>query len=67
MRTNFLIALVAGLLLAMSLLAYDWFAAIPPETASNPQYVGRATCAECHATEHALWLGSDHEDRKSVV
>jgi len=26
-----------------------------------PQYVGRATCIECHKKEYDLWLGSHHD------
>ena len=45
-------------------------AAAPPAAA---QYVGRAQCAGCHASEDAAWKGSDHDlamqaaDERSVL
>ncbi len=38
-----------------------WFNALPPDAVDHAQYVGRATCAQCHAVEHQLWTGSHHD------
>ncbi len=42
-------------------LAWDWYTALPPNALKDATYVGTATCASCHQTEHGLWLGSDHD------
>jgi tetratricopeptide (TPR) repeat protein len=34
---------------------------LPADAIPAARYVGRATCAECHQTQHTLWLGSDHD------
>ena len=47
--------------LAASLIIWDWATALPPDAIDRARYVGRATCAECHTTEHQLWLGSHHD------
>ena len=60
-RLNFVIAGLAGLAAAVSVAAYDWFTPMPPGTMTKATYVGRQTCAQCHQTEHKLWLGSDHD------
>ncbi len=49
-----LIVLITG-----SLIAGDWWSVVPPET--EPQYVGRQSCIECHQQEHKNWTGSDHD------
>jgi hypothetical protein len=33
---------------------------MPEEKAVFAQYAGDASCAECHAAEHAKWKGSNH-------
>ena len=32
-----------------------------PSPAAEPGYVGRQTCATCHAEQDALWQGSHHD------
>ena len=67
MHMKFLVALLAGAVVAGSVLAWDWFAVVPPEVVANGHYVGRNTCAECHQTEHNLWLGSDHDRAMEIA
>jgi tetratricopeptide (TPR) repeat protein len=55
-----LLPLVLGVVV-VSVLAWDWYSVLPAEVVLNPQYVGQHTCAECHQTEHNLWIGSDHQ------
>ncbi len=52
-----LLVLLAGC--PVLVLAVDWWWSLPP--ALEPRYVGRAECVECHASELADWLGSDHD------
>ncbi len=40
-------------------LALDWWIALPAAKPSH--YVGRQTCARCHATQTERWKGSDHD------
>jgi predicted CXXCH cytochrome family protein len=51
--TLILLVLVGGGIFA------DWWICLPEDTQST--YVGRASCAECHAQEMKLWTGSDHD------
>jgi tetratricopeptide (TPR) repeat protein len=72
-RRRFLAAgVIALLLLASGLLASrgHWRTASLPETTvtaqqsatlSAPGFVGRATCAGCHAEQDRLWQGSHHD------
>src|SRR6476469_1652049 len=46
---------------AASVFGGYWFSALPADAIDHAEYVGRATCAECHATEHKLWSGSHHD------
>ena len=41
--------------------AWDWYTVLPPEAMTNAQYVGRATCAECHKAQQEKWQGSHHD------
>ncbi|HEY5313900.1 MAG TPA: cytochrome c3 family protein, partial [Pirellulales bacterium] len=50
-------ALVLISLVAASVAA-DWWSALPPGI--KPSYVGRQTCARCHANQLRSWAGSDH-------
>jgi predicted CXXCH cytochrome family protein len=60
MRLGILFA--AGVIaMTLSALAWDWFTVLPADALTSARYVGRSTCAECHQTQHALWLGSDHD------
>jgi tetratricopeptide (TPR) repeat protein len=61
MLLKFLFGAVAVALIAAGLLAWDWFSDLPPGAMAEASYVGRATCAECHQSQHNLWLGSDHD------
>lgn len=54
----------AGLFALLALLvgggmAWDWWSCVPDEVVAT--YVGRDSCAECHATEVEQWTGSDHD------
>ena len=72
-RRRFLAAgVIALLLLASGLLASrgHWLTGSPPKspvtaqqsaTLSAPGFVGRATCAGCHAEQDRLWQGSHHD------
>jgi len=48
-----------GLFALASIIAADWWVALPP--GREPHYVGRQSCADCHAAQHASWSGSDHD------
>src|SRR5262245_44859152 len=61
MRLKWVSIPIALLAAAGVVLAWDWYSVVPAETVAHATYVGRATCAECHQTEHNLWLGSDHD------
>ncbi len=61
MRLKWILVLIGCAVVAGSVLAWDWFAVVPPEAVVNASYVGRQTCAECHQVQHKLWLGSDHD------
>ncbi len=39
----------------------DWWLAWPADALEKACYVGRQTCAECHAKETELFHGSDHD------
>jgi tetratricopeptide (TPR) repeat protein len=67
MRLKWLSIPIGLLAVAGVLLAWDWYSVLPAETVANATYVGRATCAECHQTEHNLWLGSDHDRAMEVA
>jgi predicted CXXCH cytochrome family protein len=61
MRWKLVFAALAIVAMAAAALAWDWFAVLPADALTTARYVGRATCAECHQTQHKLWLGSDHD------
>jgi mono/diheme cytochrome c family protein len=52
---------------ALALILWDWGSALPSDAVEHAQYVGRATCADCHATQHQLWLGSHHDRAMEVA
>jgi predicted CXXCH cytochrome family protein len=53
---------VGGLVPFVALIVSHGLAlAAPPADASPPSYVGSATCAPCHASQHRSWRGSDHD------
>ncbi|NUQ63263.1 MAG: tetratricopeptide repeat protein [Pirellulales bacterium] len=57
---------LVGALLAVSAAAAiwaaaDWWLAWPETAADDARYVGRQTCAECHAKEAGLFHRSDHD------
>ncbi len=60
-RRTILLALAVGAAAASSLFGWYWYDTVPLEIATNPKFVGRETCAECHQAEYHGWLGSDHE------
>jgi tetratricopeptide (TPR) repeat protein len=61
MRLKWLTIPIGILAAAGVVLAWDWYSVVPPDAVANADYVGRQTCAECHKSEHELWLGSDHD------
>ncbi|MCA9239765.1 MAG: hypothetical protein KDA37_06185, partial [Planctomycetales bacterium] len=63
-RSRRFYALLAGsliLLLAGAALFADWWTAAPWDAVSKSNYVGGASCLECHQQQHNDWLGSDHD------
>jgi tetratricopeptide (TPR) repeat protein len=63
--TGFLRRPLFGLGLALAAFtawaAADWYIAEPDGALARAQYVGRASCIECHQPEAAAWSGSDHD------
>ncbi len=51
--------LVGCILSVPAWLCADWWIGLPPDATAT--YVGRATCAECHAGQADKWQGSDHD------
>src|SRR5258705_2440923 len=60
-RWTLSIAVAVCAFVAVSVLAWDWYAVVPPEAVANAQYVGRDTCIKCHQPQYDLWHGSDHD------
>lgn len=54
-----LVAALVTVGLVAGWLTYDWWTCLPP--GRTAEYVGRASCAECHQQELAQWTGSDHD------
>ncbi|HEY4234715.1 MAG TPA: multiheme c-type cytochrome [Lacipirellulaceae bacterium] len=54
-------AIAVGILALTATAAWNWYVVLPPEAMSNAQYVGRATCAECHQAQQQKWHGSHHD------
>jgi predicted CXXCH cytochrome family protein len=52
------IAAVVLISLVAAGVAADWWSALPPGI--KPSYVGRDTCARCHADQLRSWTDSDH-------
>ena len=52
-------SLLALLGVAAVLVSLDWWIAVPE--GRTAEYVGRQTCAECHAAQEKKWSGSDHD------
>ncbi|MCI0359483.1 MAG: hypothetical protein L0211_13485 [Planctomycetaceae bacterium] len=55
---------IAAILTILSMLAAagvwaDWYYGLPEDAQAT--YVGRRSCIECHAPEHADWTGSHHD------
>ena len=61
MPLKILFAMLAIGVMAAAVLAWDWYQVLPSDALGKAHYVGRATCADCHQTQHKLWLGSDHD------
>ena len=58
--TRRLLLICGVLLLGLGLVAAaDWYSALP--AAATARYVGRGSCADCHATQVDLWHGSHHD------
>src|SRR5690606_38765424 len=45
--------------------AADWWIALPRDQEAT--FVGRQTCAQCHATEVQRWHGSDHDRAMEIA
>lgn len=60
-RGSLTVALVLLPVLAAAWAAVDWWFAWPANALEDARYVGRETCAECHARETELFHGSDHD------
>ena len=72
-RSVWITVLIAVLVVAAALVAYQWKGARSPPPAGGvavnfdasllptAQYAGRASCTECHAKQHDAWHGSDHD------
>jgi tetratricopeptide (TPR) repeat protein len=58
---SLLFAVAIGVTLAAGVLAWDWYSAVSPDELAHSQYVGSATCSQCHQKEHDQWHGSDHD------
>lgn len=55
---------IAAILAVLSLLAAavvwaDWYYGLPDDAQAT--YVGRQSCIQCHAAQHADWTGSHHD------
>ena len=59
MKKRVLLALPVLLVLVGVWLALDWWIAFPADASAH--YVGRESCARCHAEETEAWKGSDHD------
>jgi predicted CXXCH cytochrome family protein len=63
-RATLLLSLAGAGLLAAAALAW-WLRGAshdaPAVAAAGAHYVGSQTCTECHAVQHAAWLGSQHQ------
>jgi hypothetical protein len=61
-RLSLSLLAIFGLLLAGGgYAAIDWYAAAPPDALAKATYVGRQSCAECHAAEVEAFTGSHHD------
>ncbi len=60
-RWNILGAVALCAFVGASVLAWGWYAVLPPDAVANASYVGRETCIKCHEPQYNLWKGSDHE------
>lgn len=61
MRTKLWLTAGTVLLFGVAALAWDWYTVLPADAIVTAQYVGSASCAACHAVQHKLWTGSDHD------
>jgi tetratricopeptide (TPR) repeat protein len=55
------VVIALGVAMLAAKAAWDWYTVLPPEAVRNAQYVGRATCAECHQAQQERWHGSHHD------
>ncbi|MHB8953325.1 MAG: cytochrome c3 family protein [Pirellulaceae bacterium] len=58
-RSVYLSLLLAPWILVGAWLSADWWFCLPDDLQAT--YVGRGSCAECHALEVQQWTGSDHD------
>ena len=59
MKRRTLLFVLLLILVVGAVVAADWWIALPE--GRSKQYVGRDTCARCHAEQLARWTGSDHD------
>jgi tetratricopeptide (TPR) repeat protein len=52
------VAFAVSLIIAAYLWA-DWYSGLPDDAQAG--FVGRQTCAQCHASQHDAWTGSHHD------
>ena len=60
-RWTLAVAVAVCASVAAGVLAWDWYAVVPPEAVANAHYVGRDSCIQCHQPQYELWHGSDHD------
>jgi predicted CXXCH cytochrome family protein len=60
-RRSYSLALLLLILILAAVVAGDWYFALPSTALTGATFVGRSACAECHAAENTLWLGSHHD------
>lgn len=61
------IGFAALLTLVAAWAAADWYAAAPRDALQQARYVGRDSCAKCHAEATLKWTGSDHDRAMEVA
>ena len=55
------VVVAVGIVALAVKVGWDWFSAVPLEAMHSAEYVGRATCAECHKAQQEKWHGSHHD------
>jgi predicted CXXCH cytochrome family protein len=58
-KQRWLLLIAVSVLAVGGWLALDWYLVLP--AGLKAEYVGRPSCASCHAEQSKLWTGSDHD------